>query len=209
MRILSATTVGPGIITVVKHDGVAGTARPTAAGVVLWVGSVQPTNANTATDIWLDTNSIPAQIFDGTYSPTLTNVAIGTGGSVLNTASWSFAGGPNPGDFGILTISHTIILGTSGASVSGTPVMTLPPDFEMVLADASNGHRLDGIVTAVAGGVTAYGPPIRQSASTVGYQVFNAASTYLATSNISSTVPGTWAAGDSMRANFVVKAQRV
>jgi hypothetical protein len=38
----------------VVHGATAGTARPSNATVVLWIGSVTPTNASDG-DIWLDT----------------------------------------------------------------------------------------------------------------------------------------------------------
>jgi hypothetical protein len=47
--------VAPQLPTYVYHAGVAGTARPTNAGVVIWVGTVTPTNAITGTDFWIDT----------------------------------------------------------------------------------------------------------------------------------------------------------
>lgn len=49
------SVVAPALPTYVFHGAVAGTARPTNAGVVIWVGTVTPTNAVTATDFWIDT----------------------------------------------------------------------------------------------------------------------------------------------------------
>lgn len=46
---------GPGI-TRVNHGAVAGTARPATSGVVLWVGSVTPTNADVTKDLIAWTN---------------------------------------------------------------------------------------------------------------------------------------------------------
>lgn len=42
-------------MTYVFHGATAGTARPTGYTHVTWVGSVEPTNANTANDLWIDT----------------------------------------------------------------------------------------------------------------------------------------------------------
>lgn len=39
----------------VFHGAVAGTARPSFGGTVVWVGTVAPTNAITARDFWIDT----------------------------------------------------------------------------------------------------------------------------------------------------------
>lgn len=41
--------------TYVYHGGTAGTARPSVAGPVVWVGTVAPTNADTSIDFWIDT----------------------------------------------------------------------------------------------------------------------------------------------------------
>lgn len=41
-------------VTAVVHGATAGTARPTGAACVIWIGSVSPTNATSA-DIYLDT----------------------------------------------------------------------------------------------------------------------------------------------------------
>lgn len=40
----------------VFHGATASTARPANVAVVIWVGTVAPTNANTSTDFWIDTN---------------------------------------------------------------------------------------------------------------------------------------------------------
>lgn len=40
----------------VSHGATAGTARPAGAGLVIWYGSVEPTNS-AAHDIWLDSSS--------------------------------------------------------------------------------------------------------------------------------------------------------
>lgn len=44
---------GPQSITRVNHGATAGTARPTVTGIVLWIGSVEPTNAVDG-DLWLE-----------------------------------------------------------------------------------------------------------------------------------------------------------
>lgn len=39
----------------IYHGSTAGTARPSFAGTVVWVGTVAPSNAITARDFWIDT----------------------------------------------------------------------------------------------------------------------------------------------------------
>lgn len=47
--------VAPQLPTYVFHGAVGSTARPANAGVVIWVGTATPANANTTTDFWFDT----------------------------------------------------------------------------------------------------------------------------------------------------------
>lgn len=64
-------------VTVVEHGAVAGTARPAGAAVVLWVGSVEPTNA-VAGDQWDDASGTPSVYVEEPASE-------GTSGQVLTT----------------------------------------------------------------------------------------------------------------------------
>jgi hypothetical protein len=48
--------VAPQLPTYVFHGATGSTARPANAGVVIWVGTATPANANTTTDFWMDTN---------------------------------------------------------------------------------------------------------------------------------------------------------
>jgi hypothetical protein len=47
--------VAPQLPTYVFHGATGSTARPADAGVVVWVGTATPANANTSTDFWIDT----------------------------------------------------------------------------------------------------------------------------------------------------------
>lgn len=51
--LLSSSSAGS---SVVSHGATAGTARPSIATAVIWVGSVTPTNAVDG-DVWIDTSS--------------------------------------------------------------------------------------------------------------------------------------------------------
>lgn len=46
--------VKAGATAYVNHGATAGTARPSGYAAVVWIGSVEPTNASNG-DIWLDT----------------------------------------------------------------------------------------------------------------------------------------------------------
>lgn len=64
-------------VVVVEHGAVAGTARPSGATVVLWVGSVEPTNA-IAGDQWDNASGAPSVYIEEPASE-------GTAGQVLTT----------------------------------------------------------------------------------------------------------------------------
>jgi hypothetical protein len=42
-------------VRMVFHGSTAGTSRPSFGGTVIWVGTVAPSNAVSATDFWIDT----------------------------------------------------------------------------------------------------------------------------------------------------------
>lgn len=48
-------TIGSGIANSVSHGSSAATARPSTAGPVIWIGSVEPSNA-VDSDLWVDTS---------------------------------------------------------------------------------------------------------------------------------------------------------
>lgn len=54
VRTGTLTTPKTNIMGYVVHGAVAGTARPTGFGVVMWIGTVQPTNSIDG-DIWINT----------------------------------------------------------------------------------------------------------------------------------------------------------
>lgn len=150
----------------------------------------------------------------GSYSPTWTNLAVGTGGSAANSAGYRYIGEPNVGGRGFLAITGGVVLGTSGASVSGAPSATLPTaldtgvtGFEMQTAVNSSAHRI-GLCTLGSSSIGVV-QRVASEANKFGFSVFNAAGTYLSLSTISSTVPLTWAAGDFIRYDFFVSAIRV
>lgn len=43
------------VLGVVRHDADPNVARPTEFDMILWVGSVEPANADLGTDSWVDT----------------------------------------------------------------------------------------------------------------------------------------------------------
>ena len=138
------------------------------------------------------------------FTPVLTNVNVGTGGSATNTARYTFVGGDAAGSEGILHVTGDITLGTSGFSVEANVRVSLPVGFEARVYPASV-TRL-GLVTLVSSNI---GVVSWVSGTTVGFVVFNSSSTYLSVSGITATVPATWAAGHYMRYSYTLAARRV
>lgn len=129
----------------------------------------------------------------GTYTPTLVNFTIGTGGSAQNTAKWFYGGG-------MLTVVHTAILGTSGQSVATTVTATFPSTFTPDAAYVVNWPL--GRARMNAAGAGNVGEVTWQSATTVQYTVENVAGTYPVLAAIGASIPGVWAAGNQILSQF-------
>lgn len=141
---------------------------------------------------------------EGTYTPTLTNMAIGAGGSPSNAGRYRFYGGPETGDEGLLYLEGDIVLGTSG-SVSGSISVTVPSGFQM-----TSTHRprlFTGRSTAGGGNYIVHISPI--SSDTLQINALRANATYLDTVGTSATIPGTWAAGNQLTWGGIWPAVRV
>lgn len=137
----------------------------------------------------------------GTYTPAHSGINIGTGGGAGNVGYWQFVGGPNVGDYGFLALMGSIVLGTTGFSVTSS-LTPLPPGFAWDptpdgsmpigfahLSDASNGAA--NVLWNVAG----------WSATQVRF-IGPAAGT------LTSGAPFTWAANDVMRWSVPARAAR-
>lgn len=136
----------------------------------------------------------------GTYTPTLTNVAIGTGGTPLNTATWRYAEG-------ILTVQGEVQLGTAGMSVTGVPTISLPSGFNWVSTPA---RMPIGRVRFENNGVAAYlGSVFGNTASTAQILSDDSSGTTLTPGTVSATVPFTWGADDFFGYAFTAAAVRV
>lgn len=124
------------------------------------------------------------------YSASLTNFAIGTGGSALNRTEWRYEGD-------LITVRFVFILGSSGASVSGGPRFTLPATAATLnhtyQIQSANCNLFD---TSTSGLYPAW----TVLASTTIAQIDYISSSALAVP--SSSAPFTWAAGDILRGMF-------
>ena len=97
------------------------------------VGATTPTDPNV--ELWFDTSDPGSTLIGlqrGTYTPTLTGMVVGTGGTPSNTADYTFIGGPNVGDRGLLYIRGYIEFGTTGQTFPTAPSFSLPTGFNLV-----------------------------------------------------------------------------
>jgi hypothetical protein len=136
----------------------------------------------------------------GTYSPTLTNIAIGGGSGGANTALWSYSAG-------VLAVEGSLRFSNSGASVSGSPVVTIPPGY--TIADQSNtfSARILGSAYFVDGGTSdSYGIVRINDATSVSINALTVSGSKLIRSGLSATVPFTWASTDEIKYGYTVAA---
>jgi hypothetical protein len=162
---------------------------------VIWeVGAAsRPLNDATATggSAYLGANPDVAETARnrGTYTPTLSGMAVGTGGSAANTATWTLNGD-------VLHIEGIVTFGTSGQTFPTAPTIALPSGFLFANADTS---RPCGQALLRDPGVAGYSAVLLvESSSTFGIYQQNTASTYAAVATLTTTTPFTYAAGDQI-----------
>jgi hypothetical protein len=134
---VTAAKLGTGSVTTNKLGSAAVTnvkmaemEAATLKGVVAGGGPDFPSDL-TATEVRaiLATAGTNAQWEGAGFVPTLTNVAIGTGGLANNSAVYRYVGGSESGEMGLLGVMGTLTLGTSGASMGTGPRLTVPSGF--------------------------------------------------------------------------------
>lgn len=133
----------------------------------------------------------------GTYAPTLGGMAIGTGGSAANTASFNFIGG-------LLIVEGNIVFGTSGQTFPTAPTVTLPTGYTVTTATV---NRPCGVAALNDSGVGTFSGFCRvATSSTVQFTAEQSSGASGVVAAISTTNPMTWAAGDSIQYSFQVRA---
>lgn len=137
------------------------------------------------------------EIASGTYTPTLTNASVGSGGNAFNSAQWSY-------NRGFLSASGRLTFGTTSPSVTGNILISLPSGFTA----ESTIHEADapiGSCVMNTGAVNYFGPVGYDTATTVKPLVarYNPTLTttpqYTSLSGLSATIPDTWVAGNDVR----------
>jgi hypothetical protein len=146
-------------------------------------------------------------VSEGSYTPTLTGMAIGTGGGATNTADWTFVGGPNVGDVGLMHIDWELIFGASGATFPTTPTIALPAGFNFV--ETSTAALPHGRVFLSDNNTAANSRYAEIGPTSVSTWRVTLGGISAGTSALTTTTPFTWAGGDSMRGSLRFRAVRV
>jgi len=191
------TNGGPGFLRVSKI--VQATQWPAVTtGSIICTSSTRPASPFAGQQIY-ETDTSKSLIYNGTawvqtenlgawttYTPTLTNIAVGTGGQAKNEGRYIRLGS-------LVMFEIQIALGTSGGSVSGVIGATLPPITQQAAGHHSFSARMRDAGTAIFDTLT--------DNSTIGrveVYALSASGTYASGATTSSTVPFTWAANDEV-----------
>ena len=144
----------------------------------------------------------------GTYTPALTQCAVGTGGSAANTATYVYVGGPSVGDRGVMHLSGSIVFGTTGATLpQANPTIGLPSGFNLVTATTI--RWLTATTTAAGGFQAAFVQVNPSSPNSVGIEPTGISGNVIVPTGMSPTVPATWAAGNGIRWSVTIQVVRV
>jgi hypothetical protein len=142
----------------------------------------------------------------GTYTPTLVNLAIGTGGTPTNSAKWTFVGFPAGG---VLTLEGMIKFGTTAPTLPGASEesISLPAGYSMI--------DTGGSVASLSGQVSFYdvsaagvfqGFAIALSATTFGLRWAQVTGTIIQVNNsLTLTTPIAWAINDEIHYRISVR----
>lgn len=146
-----------------------------------------------------DNPAIATAPLSDTYTPTLVGMVIGTGGSPLNTASYTYADGQ-------LTVEGRIVFGTTGVTYPSTvSTVSLPSGFSTTTGTGSTSY---GLVTFLGGGGSNPGTCSHHTTTQVRFLPINTSSTYALDATPSSTIPFAWAAGNSIVYQYSIRAVR-
>lgn len=164
---------------------------------------IGPNDPGAAYELWYDSDdpgSGMVVVESAVFTPSLNAIAIGTGGSAGNTGYYTFTGGYGVGAVGQMVATGLITFGTSGQTFPGAfPGVALPTGFEYY------GHAYNLNVVGSAyyndAGVAAYFGmlPRHGGANNLAlFSIWNTSGSWPNQSNLSTTIPFGWAAGDQI-----------
>jgi hypothetical protein len=194
--------------------------RPAPVGLdEVFIG---PDDPGTDYELWVDTDATAgaapptiAAIFEqATYTPVIViAINIGTGALARNEARYVYVGGAAVGDYGVLSASGIIQLGTGG-SIGGGPRIRLPSGFRFATSqDPGPIHRAFDLgqvrCRTSAGTLTAYGIIGVMTNIDMVFYLLTSDAAYPKQASISATVPQTWATGDVIEWSMTVPVVRV
>jgi hypothetical protein len=135
------------------------------------------------------------------FTPSWTNLTVGTGGSASNTGHYMNAGK-------LYIVRTRTVLGSSGFSVGTNPQLTLPNSSSFSTAAAAAALTLSlGIAAMLDSATATYWASIAPSTSTrVEFRLLRADTAWLSTGTATATVPMTWAASDEIVCQFMYEA---
>lgn len=134
----------------------------------------------------------------GSYTPTLTGMAIGTGGTPINTAYYTWIGGSTAGSKGLLIMEGVVRFGTTGVTLpAATPLgISFPAAYQ--LAQYVDSKHTIGQWTYVGAGGESHNVVNTASINVLRLLADVISGAKRVPTATSSTVPGTWAINESI-----------
>lgn len=202
-QVLTVTANG---IVVVRFDPAANTAEllyrdgvstPTQNPTGTWELLIAQISGSALSDRRTFASTSPL-VQTGAYTPVLSNMGVGSGGSASNAATWTFVGGDHVGDPGLLVVSGRLIFGTTGATFPqvGAESISLPPGF--LVNNPSYANVPVGQCLMTVGGQNCSAALWRANATSLRPVSQAVTGTNVIWGDPTATVPFAWAAGDLM-----------
>jgi hypothetical protein len=125
------------------------------------------------------------------FTPSWTNLAVGTGGSASNVGAYIQVNK-------LLFLRVRVVLGSSGASVTGKIGITLPASLTLAGSPDLNFIQSMGVILGDSGTASVGGWVQKGTSTRLDIIAYNVAGTYAVDSITASNVPFVWAPGDSI-----------
>lgn len=141
----------------------------------------------------------------GTYTPTLANMVIGTGGTPINSAKFTFSGFPAGGT---LVVEGRIKFGTTGTTLPGASEesMSLPAGYAMIDTTSSVAVLNGKVVLYDVTGTPFDSHLIMLTSTTIGFRLPQVSGTNISSNTaMTATVPFAWAINDEIHYRYAVR----